>query len=75
MLSFGQLNGKKMNAKNPSGKLGDLRVGLTFDDVLLGPEIFRHKIQKGHCDHHLSDEQYQTQHPDNFSKYGHSNRI
>ena len=38
MLSFGQLNGKKMNAKNPSGKLDDLRVGLTFDDVLLVPK-------------------------------------
>ena len=27
-----------MNAKNPSGKLDDLRIGLTFDDVLLVPK-------------------------------------
>jgi IMP dehydrogenase len=43
---FGQLNGKKMVAKNSSGKLNDLRLGLTFDDVLLVPKYSGIKSRK-----------------------------
>ena len=45
ILSFGQLNGKKLNAKN-SDVLDDLRTGLTFDDVLLVPKYSNIKSRK-----------------------------
>jgi IMP dehydrogenase len=44
MVSFGQLNGKKM--KDRPSKLDDLRTGLTFDDVLLVPKFSRVRSRK-----------------------------
>ena len=46
IISFGQLKGKKMNAKNSSDKFGSLRTGLTFDDVLLVPKYSDVKSRK-----------------------------